>query len=154
MPSLSDIVWVDYLIINPREISLEEVRVWEAKNGYTLPEDFREIARKNQARGPRLPDSNAHRETQLDHLFGLFHFEENIETDEHLGRRNGYFEESRPGALVFAEWSGNYYAFDYGEDRHRKDPPVIFYDHDTWETEKVANSFTDLLQKCLDGSLE
>jgi len=153
IPSLNDIVWVDYLIANPREVSLEEVRTWEINNDYALPEDFREIARKNQGRGPELPDEKAHQKTSLDVLFGIFHFEEKIRTGQTPGRRYGYFEESRPGALVFADWSGNYFAFDYGLDRHQKNPPIVYWDHETQETRKVADSFTDMLQKCLDDTL-
>jgi len=154
MPSLTDIVWVDFLLSKPREVSLEEVRAWEAENGYTLPEDFREVARKNQGRGPELPDWDAHQKTQLDNLCGLFHFEKNIDRDHQLGRRSGYFEESRPGALVFADWSDNYFAFDYGSDKHQNNPAVVLYDHETRETVQVADSFTDLLQKCLDNTLD
>lgn len=63
----------------------------------------------------------------------------------------GYIEEFRPGALVFVDWSGDFMAFDYGDDPHRKNPPIIYWDHETKVVEKIAASFTDLLQKCLDG---
>ena len=152
MPNINEIVWVDFLISNPREISIEEVQAWERQFDYTLPEDFREIARKNQARLPRLEDKNANNDTTLDMLAGIFHFENNIEPDFQLGRI-GYIEEHRPGALVFVDCSGDYIAFDFGEDGHKNNPPIIYYDHETKEIETIAESFTELLQKCLEGSI-
>ena len=65
MPGIDEIVWVDFLIPEPRIISKNEVKDWEERFGYTLSEDFREVARKNQARRPKLEDKTAHDETCL-----------------------------------------------------------------------------------------
>jgi len=150
MPGIDEIVWVDFLIPEPRIISKNEVKDWEERFGYTLSEDFREVARKNQARRPKLEDKTAHDETDLDLLAGIFHFEDNVETDYQLGRI-AYIEEHKPGALVFVDCSGDYMAFDYGENGHNSNPPIIYYNHEGRVVEKIADNVTDLLDKCLNG---
>ena len=69
---------------------------------------------------------------------------------DRLGRI-GYIEEHKPGALVFVDCSGDYMAFDYGENGHNSNPPIIYYNHEGRVVEKIADNVTDLLDKCLNG---
>ena len=151
MSTIDSLIWHPFLISEPTPASQEEVRIWETEFNYTLPADFSEFARNNQGCRPALEDLDAHNKTSLDCISGMFHFDRRPEHRFSLLGNVGYIEEFRPGALIFVDWSGDFMAFDYGDDPHHVNPPVIYWNHETKEVKKIAESFTELLQKCLDG---
>lgn len=153
MSTINSIVWHPFHIADPTPASMEQVSDWEKEFNYTLPRDFSDLARTHQGCAPELNDLEAHNKTSLDCISGVFHFDRSLEHRFSLLGNVGYIEEFSPGALVFVDWSGDFMAFDYGDDPHHKNSPVIYWDHETKVVEKIADSFTHLLQKCLDGGL-
>ena len=153
MPSIDDIIWTEIRIKDAPAASLERIGEWERKYSYTVPEDYREIVRVNQGKCPELSDIEQHRKTDLDALYSLFHFDEELDTDFCLGASPFGIQEYCPGALEFCYWSGDIFAFDFGTDPHQKNPPIVYWHHESKEVELLADSFTELLSRAVAGTL-
>ena len=153
MPLIADIVWSERRIKPSPVASLERVKEWEKKYNYTVPEDYREIVRVNQGKCPELDDIEEHRKTHLDALYSLFHFEEELDSDFCLGSSPFGIQDYCPGALEFCYWSGNIFAFDFGTEPHQKNPPIVYWDHESKDVHPVVDGFTELLSRAVSGTL-
>jgi len=140
--------WVDYAIDDPPVATLDEGRRVEEEIGYKLPADFIEVARHHQGQFP-MPGGH-HADGNGSSVGGLYHFH-----GEFGSGRLGWGDFINEGAdsllLAFCrDAGGNFFAFDYGKDPQKKNPIVVFWDHETRVVTKLADSFTDFLDQLTD----
>lgn len=145
MARLNEIIWFDNAIANPKRATDEQIIAVEQILGVKLPKDYVAIAREHQ--GQSLQPNGLDFNEDGNGLGFLLHFELD---DERRQDSLAYYPASPglydalPNAVPFSyDGGGNYFAFDYGQDS--KNPPIVFWDHETGSVDFVAKSFTDLV---------
>ena len=144
-----DVTWSDYLLTHPPVAAEESIRAAERTLGVRFPADYLAVARNNQGRSPSrglfaLEDGS-------DSVFNdLLHFEK--APSGNLVKTWLNYEDLLPkGVIPFAtDPGGNLLCFDYRQSVDK--PTVVFWEHDNpgAPTQRVAVSFTDLIEKLRD----
>ena len=138
-----EITWIDILIEHLPVASLEEVALVEQEIGFKLPQDFIEIARHNQG---RMPNPHYHEaDGKGGVLSALFHFNGEFD-DGRLGWGDFINEGADTLLLAFCrDGGGNFFAFDYGNDPQMEKPEIVYWDHETRNITKLADTFEEFL---------
>jgi cell wall assembly regulator SMI1 len=128
----------------PKKVSEADLRSVEAKFKIAFPDEYMEqVLAVGLPRGPKLLDAICDLELDLHDLNNFCTPEEIISETE------GWREVGLPDHLlvIATDSMGNKFCFDISELSNGPTlaAAVIFWDHDFGETEKLADSFTDLL---------
>ena len=121
----------------------EDVLRVEQELGVKIPKDYVEVVRCNPGKMPLPGDHDA--DGNGSSVGVLHHFHGEINSGR-LGWGDFINDGSNTLLLAFSrDGGGNYFAFDYGNNRRNEKPTVVFWDHETGIITKLANSFTEFL---------
>lgn len=142
--------WSDYELNSPPVASEARVQASERVLGVPLPADYLAVARSEQGRAPSpatvtLADGS---HTVFNHLL---HFESSPESTSLIGVWQDLEDILPERVIPFAgDPGGNFFCFDYRNGAAQ--PPVVFWSHDDPQAppQRVAASFSDLLERLAD----
>lgn len=123
--------WINRYLNDPAEATDQQIKAFEDEIGVKLPEDFVDFARHHQGKVPYPND------VKMSVLGPLMHFDK-ADRDTSL-----YFYSTAETVMFSRDPGGNFFGFDYTADP--KNPPIIFYDHETDKSHKIYDNFTELL---------
>ena len=123
--------WINRYLDDPAEATDEQVKEFEDEIGVKLPKDFVDFARRHQGKVPYPND------VKMSVLGPLMHFDK-AHRDTSL-----YFYSTAETVMFSRDPGGNFFGFDYTADP--KNPPIMFYDHETDNGHKIYDNFTELL---------
>lgn len=145
-----DVTWTDFDLRNAPLAAEESIRKAEAQLGVRFPPDFVEVARRHQGAAP-TPAAFPLADGSSSVFNNLLHFEKSPQATNIVNTRLDLEHLLPEGVIPFGvDPGGNYLCFDYRTSPDR--PAVVFWAHDMpgGDTQRIAASFSELLQKLHD----